>query len=161
VTSDLASLLQEFYLARVGLLMRHEEVARHVSDYDVNNAYQYVIAREEAHLAWLQPALLDLQAPIPPDPPRPVVPAPPKGPGWKALAAGDARAQQAFVDAWRPRVAAVTHARHRGLLDVVLGETLEHKRFFDQAAAGRTDLLGTHLPINERQGVVHTDRWIE
>ena len=34
------------------------------------------------------------------------------------------------------------NARHRSMLRVILGETLEHKRFFDQALAGRTDLLG-------------------
>ena len=34
------------------------------------------------------------------------------------------------------------NARHRSLLRVILGETLEHKRFFEQALAGRTDLLG-------------------
>ena len=28
------------------------------------------------------------------------------------------------------------------MLNVILGETLEHKRFFDQALAGRADLLG-------------------
>ena len=28
------------------------------------------------------------------------------------------------------------------MLHVILGETLEHKRFFEQALAGRTDLLG-------------------
>ena len=28
------------------------------------------------------------------------------------------------------------------MMQVVLGETLEHKRFFDQIAAGREDMLG-------------------
>jgi hypothetical protein len=161
VRADLETLLAEVYLARVALVMRHEEVARHVSDYDANNTYQYVIGREETHLSWLQHALVDLGAAIPADPPRPRVPAPGKGGDWKPLAAEDARANQAFVDNWRPRVDAVTHARHRGMLQVMLGEMLEQKRFFDQAAAGRTDLLGTHLAINERRGVVHPDRWIE
>ena len=48
--------------------------ARIVTDYDVNNAYQYIIAREETHLSWLQHALLDLGAPLPHDPPRGAVP---------------------------------------------------------------------------------------
>jgi len=47
------------------------------------------------------------------------------------------------------------------MLKVVLGEMLEHKRIFDQAAAGRDDLIGTHLPINKRAGVVASTRWIE
>ena len=53
--------------------MQHEAAARYVSDYDVNNAYQYVIAREETHVSWLQHALLDLGAAIPADPAAPDV----------------------------------------------------------------------------------------
>ena len=161
MSTELQSLVREFHLARLALLMRHEEVARHVSDYDVNNAYQYIINREETHVSWLQHALLDLGAALPADPARPAVPAPGKGDGWKALAGEDARANQQFVDHWRPKVEAVTHARHKGMLKVILGEMLEHKRLFDQAAAGRTDLIGTHLPINERRGVVADTRWME
>ena len=69
---------------------------------------------------------------------------------WKSLAAEDARANQQFVDAWKPKVETVTHARHKGMLKVILGEMLEHKRIFDQAASGREDLIGTHLSINPR-----------
>jgi hypothetical protein len=47
------------------------------------------------------------------------------------------------------------------MLTVMLGEMLEHRRLFEQAAAGRTDLIGTALPINERRGVVLGTRWIE
>ena len=36
----------------------------------------------------------------------------------------------------------MTNARHAKMLRVILGETLEQKRFFEQALAGRTDLLG-------------------
>ncbi len=32
---------------------------RHVSDYDFNNTYQYVIAREEMHVSWVRDAILD------------------------------------------------------------------------------------------------------
>lgn len=161
MSTDLQHLIRDFYLARLALLMRHEEVARHVSAYDVNNAYQNILNREEMHVSWLQHALLDLQAPIPPDPARPSIAAPGKGDAWQALSAEDARANQAFVDAWRPRVDTVTHARHKGMLKVVLGEMLEHARLFNQAAAGRTDLIGTHLAINERAGVVASTRWME
>ena len=127
----------------------------------MNNAYQYIINREETHVSWLQHALLDLQAPIPADPARPSVAVPGKGDAWKPLAGEDARANQQFVDTWRPRVEDVTNARHKGMLKVVLGEMLEHTRLFNQAAAGRTDLIGTHLPINERRGVVANTRWME
>ena len=161
VSSELQQLLRDFYLARLALLMRHEEVARHVSAYDANNAYQYVINREETHVSWLQHALLDVGAQIPSDPARPSIAAPGGATGWQALAAEDARANQQFVDSWKPRVEMVTHARHQGMLKVVLGEMLEHKRIFDQAAAGRDDLIGTHLSINQRTGVVAPTRWME
>jgi len=161
VSTDLPHLIREFYLARLALLMRHEEVARHVSQYDANNAYQYVINREEAHVSWVQHALLDLGAPIPPDPARPAVQPAGGSDGWKALSAEDARANQQFVETWKPKVDFVTHARHKGMLKVILGEMLEHKRIFDQAAAGREDLIGTHLAINQRSGVVANTRWME
>ena len=81
--------------------------------------------------------------------------------GWRSLSADDARSNQQFVDTWRPKVETVTHARHKGMLGVVLGEMLEHKRIFDHAAAGRDDLIGTHLAINQRTGVVADTRWME
>ena len=161
MSTDLQHLVHDFYLARLSLLMQHEDVARQVSDYDINNAYQYIINREEVHVSWLQHALIDLQAPIPADPSRPAVRAAGKGDGWKSLAADDAVANQQFVERWRPKVDAVTNARHKGMLKVILGEMLEHRRLFDQAAAGRDDLIGTHLPINERRGVVASTRWME
>ena len=160
--SELQSLIREFYLERLALLMQHESVARYISDYDVNNAYQYVIAREETHVSWLQHALLDLASVIPPDPPR--RDDKPSGKGKQAeldLMANDARDNQQFVNRWRDRVEQVTNARHQGMLRVVLGEMLEHKRLFEQAAEGRTDITGTALPINERRGKVIDTRWVE
>ena len=157
-TSDLADLIRQFLLERTSLLMRHEDVAQQVPDYDINNAYQYIIAREQTHLSWLQHALLDLGAPLPADPARQGVAAS-KGDAWKALAADDAHANAQFVETWRPTVEAVSHARHKGMLKVVLGEMLEHKRLFDQAAAGRQDLIGSSLAINDHSGVVMADRW--
>ena len=157
-TSHLADLIRDFLLERTSLLMRHEDVAQQVPDYDINNAYQYIVAREETHLSWLQHALLDLGAPLPADPARQTV-AVAKGDAWKALAADDARANAQFVDRWRPKVEEVSHARHKGMLKVVLGEMLEHKRLFDQAAAGRKDLIGTSLAINDHSGIVMGARW--
>ena len=157
-TANLVDLIREFLLERTSLLMRHEDVARQVPDYDINNAYQYIIAREETHLSWLQHALLDLGAPLPADPPRQAV-AVVKGDAWKSLAAADARTAAQFVEKWRAKVEDVSHARHKGLLKVVLGEMLEHKRLFDQAAAGNKDLIGTSLAINDHTGVVMGARW--
>src|SRR5262245_46508349 len=144
IPQPLAELIRDMYLERVSLLMRHEDVAQVITDYDINNAYQYIIAREQTHLSWLQHALLDVGAPLVNDPPRgPAVSA--KGDAWKSLAGADAGSNAQFVDRWRPRIETVTHARHKGMLKVILGEMLEHKRLFEQAADGRRDLIGKSL----------------
>jgi hypothetical protein len=160
-TTALSDLITEFLLARTALLMRHEDVAGFVTDYDINNAYQYIIAREQTHLSWLQHALLDLAAAIPGDPPRETVSAAKGAEAWQALAADDARLNARFVDQWRPRIETVSHARHKGMLNVILGEMLEHKRLFDQAAAGNTGLIGTSLSYNDHPGAVMGARWVE
>jgi hypothetical protein len=160
--TELQSLIREFYLERLVLLMQHEAAARYVSDYDVNNAYQYVIAREETHVSWLQHALIDLGATLPPDPARPDTKPARKGQdGVRELIATDARDNQRFVAQWREKVEHVTHARHQGMLRVILGEMLEHARMFEQAAQGRTDIIGKALPIHTRRGQVIGTRWIE
>ncbi len=162
--ADLQHLVRDFYLERLALLMQRESAARHVTDYDVNNAYQYIISREETHVSWLQHALLDLGADIPVDPARPDIKPTRKGKGNEAvleLSSLDAAANQRFVDKWRDRVEHVTHARHQGMLRVILGEMLEHRRVFEQASEGRTDIIGTHLAINERRGKVLDTRWVE
>jgi hypothetical protein len=161
-SSELRDLIRDFYLERLVLLLQRESAARFVTDYDVNNAYQYVISREEAHVSWLQHALIDLGVPMPPDPARPdVVPAR-KGPeAVREIGRADARANRQFVDKWKDRVDLVTHARHKGMLKVILGEMLEHERLFAQASEGRTDIIGTALPINERRGQVIDTRWLE
>ena len=160
--TDLQTLLREFYLDRLALLMRHESSARFVSDYDVNNAYQYVINREETHVSWVQQALLAVGQEIPKDPAIPDIKPSRKGnDAVLELASGDAQANQQFVDRWRSRVDKVTNARHKGMLGVVLGEMLEHQRLFAQASEGRTDIIGTALAINERRGKVIDRRWIE
>jgi hypothetical protein len=160
--TELQQFIREFYLERLTLLMRHESAARFISDYDVNNGYQYVISREETQVSWLLHALLDLGAPTPPTPPQPDIR--PSGKGddaWRELATADGRANRQFVERWRDRVEAVSNARHKGMLRVILGEMLEHERLFEQAGAGRTDIIGTALPINERRGKVLDRRWVE
>jgi hypothetical protein len=42
----------------------------------------------------------------------------------------------------------------------MLGEMLEHKRLFDQAAAGRKDLIGKSLEINDHTGDVMPVRFV-
>ena len=103
---ELQHLLREFYLERLSLLMMHESGARFVSDYDVNNAYQYIINREETHVSWLQHALLDVGLAIPNDPSRPDVKPSRKGnEAVLEIAGNDARANQAF--AWNPSIVGI------------------------------------------------------
>jgi hypothetical protein len=48
------------------------------------------------------------------------------------------------------------------MLRVILGEVLEQKRFFEQALAGRTDLLGRRGAVLEpAKGDVLPTRWVE
>src|SRR4030095_15153996 len=120
---------------RLAILQRHEASARIVSHYDFNNTYQYVIAREETHLTWLEAALSGLDTAMPAASAIAPVPDVPKSKNAEASAfrgvlADDARLVGAFVDKWRDRVNAVTHARHRTMLNVVLGESLEYQRLF-------------------------------
>ena len=140
-TSELRSILADFHREKLTLRQRHVAVAKQVGDYNFNNTYQYVIAREDVHLSWLEAALADLEA-TPAQVPEPDVPAQGRKGSVVPLVAEDAREAEAFVARWRPRLSEVGNDRHRKMLQVILGETLEHKRFFDQMAAGRDDLLG-------------------
>ena len=163
---ELRSLLTAITADRVALIQRHEAGARVVSHYDFNNAYQYVISREETHLAWLQTALAELGAALPPASaaiPVPEVLKVKKGDqgAFRSILEDDARRLASFVEKWRDRVAAITHARHRLMLDVILGESREHQRIFEQAAAGIEDMLGKRTGGVARQGAVLPTRWME
>jgi Mn-containing catalase len=155
----LADLIRDIYLERVSLLMRHEDVATVITDYDINNAYQYIIAREETHLSWLQHALLDLGAKLASDPARGAT-LTAKGDAWKSFAAEDAAANARFVEKWRPKVETISNARQKGMLKIILGEMLEHKRLFDQAASGNRELIGKSLEINDHSGSVMPVRFV-
>jgi hypothetical protein len=161
--ADLAAILLAFHRDKLTLRQRHVAVAKQVSDYNANNTYQYVINREDLHLSWLEAALAELDA-TPADVPEPRLPALVWNESFLNLTAQDADSAGAFVEAWRPRVAAITHARHRNLLNVILGETLEQKRFFEQIAAGRQDELGRRANGPGSPGTgdgVLGVRWIE
>jgi hypothetical protein len=155
--TDLAPLLREFYTERLALLQRHVASARAIGDYDVNNAYQYVIAREETHVYWVHRAILDIGGTVPPDP---VAVETPTGKA-RDVSAADAAANHAFVQKWTPRVASVTHARHGKMLQVILGEMQEHERLFAQAGEGRTDIIGIPVAGTVRAGAVLSTRWVE
>ena len=165
--TELQQFLTDFTADRLALLERHEAGARVVSHYDFNNAYQYVINREEAQLSWLQSALTELGAALPPPSGTLAVPAvetrsPNDGQtAFRNILEDDSRCLAACVERWRPRVAAMTHARHRIMLDVILGESREHQRVFAQAASGMEDVLGKRTGGVARQGAVLPTRWME
>ena len=163
---ELKKFLTDFAGERLALLQRHEAAARVVGHYDFNNTYQYVIAREETHLSWLRSALVELGGSLPENTlplPTPEPPATKKAePGaYRDILAADAKFLGAFVARWRDRVETVTHARHRTMLRVILSESLEHQRLFEQAAAGFEDVLGRRSGGVARVGTVLPDRWQE
>jgi hypothetical protein len=165
-STELQQILTEFTADRLSLLERHEAGARAVSHYDFNNAYQYVISREETHLTWVQSALAELGAATPAPSANITVPDISKGKKsdpavYRGILEDDVRHLSSFVDKWRDRVAGMTHARHRIMLEVILGESREHQRVFEQAAAGMEDLLGRRTGGVARQGAVLPTRWLE
>jgi hypothetical protein len=161
--SDVLALLQEFAREKLAALQRHEAAARFVAQYDANNTYQYIVNREETQLSWIAKAIDELGgAPAADAPPPDRQPAGHAADAARALIEEDARDAQAFVDRWRPRIETMPNARHARMLRVVLGEVLEAKRFFEQALAGRTDLLGRrHATLGPAHGEVLASRWIE
>jgi hypothetical protein len=159
--TELLDLLTEFYRDKMAMRQRHIAAARLVSDYDFNNTYQYVIAREDLQLNWLRDAVTDMGV-LPPDVPEPTITVTGKGPQVQAsMLHEDRDGAQRFLDKWTPRVQGLSHARHRTMLNVILGETVEHRRFFDQALAGRTDLLGRRADGAGTGGGVMPTRWVE
>ena len=156
--SDLLTLLQDFHREKLDALLRHQAGARLVAQYDLNNTYQYIVNREETQLSWVGAAIAELGGAPPSDASEPDRSAS----GGGAVFEEDARDAQAFVDRWRPRVDGMANARHAKMLRVILGEVLEQKRFFEQALAGRTDLLGRRgQAVGPSHGEVLPSRWIE
>jgi hypothetical protein len=157
--TDLLPLLQEFYRDKLSAVLQHTADARVVSDYDANNTYQYIINREETELSWVAQAIVALGGEVPTaggnEGER-------QAADMRAVMERNASEAQAFVDRWRPRVEAMSNARHRKMLNVILGEALEQKRFFEQALAGRHDLLGRRTEdVGPLVGKVLPTRWVE
>jgi hypothetical protein len=161
--ADLLSLLQSFHRDKLTLYRRHEAGALQVSGYEFNNTYQYVLARESTHLEWLRKSVEELGGTLEDAAaPSSAAGAPDRREdAARAALQDDARAAGEFLAAWRPPVAAVTHARHRKMLELILGEVAEHQRFFEQAASGRLDLLGRRPANVGTGGGVMATRWIE
>ena len=161
-STEQLALLQEFYRDRLALFHRHVEGAKRVADYEFNNTYQYVIGREEIHVQWVRDAVQDLGGTVPTEVTDPLPF--PDGQGRaaeRAIFEDDAPAVKAFVDRWRPRLPTVTNARHRKMLELMLGEVIEQTRFFEQAMAGRDDLLGRRMPGASTGDGVLAVRWME
>ena len=158
--NDVLVTLQEFYRDTLARVLRHQAGARLIRQYDANNTYQYIINREETHLSWLSAAIASLGGQIEDiaqEPDRTT-----SGDAARPVIAEDLREAGEFVDRWKPRVEAMANARHAKMLDVILGEVLEQKRFFEQALAGRTDLLGRRgQHLEPARGEVLPSRWIE
>jgi hypothetical protein len=162
VTESLPILL-EFHREKLASLLRHEAGARLVQQYDVNNTYQYIINREQVQLSWLETAIAELGGTPPPQEASSTRSAQGKeAEASRRVIQEDAQDAHAFVERWKPRVAAMKNARHAKMLRVILGETLEQERFFEQALAGRTDLLGKRgEQLGPSHGVVLPTRWVQ
>jgi Mn-containing catalase len=156
--AELLQLLREFHREKSALRARHVAGARLIGDYNFNNTYQYVINREDVHLAWLRDAIADLGG-TPEEASEPVIEASGKN-AAEAIFREDSTQAQAFVDRWRDRIEPIVNARHKTMLRLMLGEVLEHKRFFDQALAGRQDLLGRRADGMGTVGKVLPTRWV-
>lgn len=164
-SNELLDILKELHRDKLTLRERHVAVARHVDHYDFNNTYQYAIAREDVHLAWLETAIREMNG-TPDVVSEAQVPSPgqssKKNPAaFKGLVQEDARTAEAFVGKWRPRVGTISNVRHAKMVEVILGETLEHRRFFAQIAEGNEQVLGQRMAgAGTGHGVMGV-RWIE
>jgi len=160
--TELLPVLQEFHQEKLAMMLRHQVGARLIGQYDANNTYQYIVNREEVQLTWVATAIAELGGAAA-DATEPVRQARGKAAAAAhAIMEEDSQDAQRFVDRWRPRIEEMTNARHAKMLRVILGETLEQKRFFDQALAGRQDLLGRRAAqLGPSYGEVLPSRWIE
>ena len=160
--TDLLPLLQEFHRDKLAMLLQHQAGARRVAQYDVNNTYQYIVNRDDTHLSWLATAIAELGGAPPDDMREPDRGVAGKGVSEAEVIREDAVAADAFVKRWRPRIEAMRNIRHAKMLGVILGEVLEQKRSFEQALAGRTDLLGRRGDqLEPSRGAVLPSRWID
>jgi hypothetical protein len=165
--ADLRKFFTECFADRLALYDRHVAGAAVMGHYDFNNTYQYVVAREETHLNWLAAALEECCVETPAAATALAVPEVAKSKGraepaaFREILEDDAAGLSAFVDRWESPVAGLTHARHRTMLQVILGESREHQRLFEQAAGGFEDVLGRRTGGVERQGAVLSTRWVE
>ena len=162
--NDDLPLLIELHKDKLTARQRHIAVAKLVTDYEFNNAYQYVINREDTHLQWLEAAIAKLGG-TPSTVPEPSVDGvwakPNSNERFMPRVSEDSKAAADFVAKWRPKAAGIHSDRDRKLAGVIIGETLEQKRFFDQMLAGQDDLLGRRMKGASTGDGVMPVRWVE
>lgn len=157
--AELLEFMTAFYRDKLTIRNRHVAAAQFVSDYNINNTYQYVINRDDMHVRWLQDAIVDLGG-TPEDQALPELDPGKGSDAQQKMLTADRDAAGQFVERWRARVDALPNARHRSMLRVILGESLEQQRFFEQGLAGREDLLGRRADgAGTGDGVLPT-RWV-
>ena len=153
--AELRTFLNEFHRDTLELFEERQTNARSVAAYDANNGYQQVLGRQEVHLRWLTDAIAALGGTVSePSEHGGTLPTP----NATALIERDAASQNAIIQRWSPLVAGVTNARHRKMLELILGEMKEHLRVLQQAAEGRSDLLGRHSDGKVLRGSVMAAR---
>jgi bacterioferritin (cytochrome b1) len=159
-SAELLEFLATFYRDKLTIRNRHVAAARFIRDYNVNNTYQYLVARDDMHVRWLQDAITDLSG-TPEEQPLPELK--PEGKPdaiERSLITADRDAAKKFNERWTERVESLPNARHRSMLRVILGEMAEQVRFFEQALAGRDDLLGRRADGAGTPGSVLSTRWV-
>jgi hypothetical protein len=159
--AELKALLEEFYGDKLAIRNRHVAAARLIGAYEINNTYQYVVNRDDVQLSWLRNVIAGLGGSVAEAAEPDVRTTGKDADAVRSIVSEDRDLSQQFVDRWRPRVEQITHARHRSMLRVILGETMEQKRFFEQAVAGRDDLLGRRPDGVGTGGGVLPTRWVE
>jgi hypothetical protein len=150
--ADLLQFLNEFHRDTLELFKARQTHAQSVAAYDANNGYQQILGRQEIHLQWLRDAVAALGGAAADTLDQ--VSGKASADAAKSIIEADAASQKAFIDRWAPRTASVTNARHRKMLELILGEMKEHLRFLQQAAESRSDLLGRHADGKVLRGTV-------
>jgi bacterioferritin (cytochrome b1) len=152
----LLAFLNEFHRDTLVMFKTRQTSAQSVAAYDANNGYQQILGRQEVHLQWLAEAIAALGGTAADSPDQ--VSGQASRESARSIIDSDAASQNAFVERWTPRVATVTNARHRKMLELILGEMEEHLRVLRQAADSRADLLGRHSAGKVLRGTVMAAR---
>jgi hypothetical protein len=154
--AELLQFLNEFHRDTLALFKARQTNAQSVAAYDANNGYQQILGRQEIHLQWLRDAIAALGSTAADTLDQ--VSGTASRETARSIIDADAAGQKAFIDRWFPRTTSVTNARHRKMLELILGEMKEHLRVLQQAAESRADLLGRHADGKVLRGTVMAAR---